>query len=563
MNDVVQCYPLKAQYRKNEKIFIKIEAAEDEKGCSGKLVCRVFDLNECIKYVEQSVNLYKDNTIAIELDCSQSLSAKGYGVEISIYADNDKVYKGYTAFDVCDNPELTPRYGFISDFFENDSGDESDIKQMNKFHLNLVQFYDWMYRHHELMPPTDKFKDPLGRELSINVVKEKIQYAKKYGMKALGYAAVYGAEREFYEEHKDWALYKNDGHVIDFANFIFLMDINRKCPWHDHLISQLKEADKFGFDGFHLDQYGFPKEAIGCREVRKLRDDFPALVDDIKNDLTTENSSPFLIFNAVNNWPIETVASSDQDVMYIEVWPPNESYRDISDLIKNARRYNPDKQVVLAAYMKPFLKEGGVDPVKAENATILTMATIFANGGFHLLLGEKNGILTEGYYPNYRVSPSEQFTRKLMDYYDFMVKYEELLFDLSIVEDTMTNTGGINGEYVFKGYKFSPKAEKDTINTLVKHTESCKIINLINYLGIDDDKWNEPKSSLPSEARDIEVTAMVVEEVESVYVASPDYNNSLAQEIPFKFVEHGEGKAIQFTIPRLDVWDLVFIKLKK
>lgn len=127
----------------------------------------------------------------------------------------------------------------------------------------------------------------------------------------------------------------------------------------------------------------------------------------------------------------------------------------------------------------------------------------------------------------------------------------------------MTNTGGINGEYVFKGNRFSPKAEKDTINTLVKHTENYKIINLINYLGVDNDKWNEEKSSLPAAVHDIEVTAMVVEDVEGVYVASPDYNNGLAEEIPFKFVEHGEGNAIQFTIPKLEVWNLVYIKLKK
>lgn len=53
-----------------------------------------------------------------------------------------------------------------------------------------------------------------------------------------------------------------------------------------------------------------------------------------------------VIFNAVNNWPMEAVAQTGQDAVYIEVWPPNDRYRDLYTLIAQARRCS-GKPVVL------------------------------------------------------------------------------------------------------------------------------------------------------------------------------------------------------------------------
>ena len=38
-----------------------------------------------------------------------------------------------------------------------------DVEQMNRYHITSIQFYDWMYRHHQLIPNTDVFKDALDR----------------------------------------------------------------------------------------------------------------------------------------------------------------------------------------------------------------------------------------------------------------------------------------------------------------------------------------------------------------------------------------------------------------
>ena len=48
---------------------------------------------------------------------------------------------------------------------------EGVVDNFHRLHLNAVQFYDWMYRHARLLPPTDDFVDPLGRELSLATVR--------------------------------------------------------------------------------------------------------------------------------------------------------------------------------------------------------------------------------------------------------------------------------------------------------------------------------------------------------------------------------------------------------
>jgi len=562
---MIDVFPLKSQYRLGEKVKIKVIVGRNTQLQDSCLICNVYRLNYKVTTIRRE-NIENISEIIFEIntdDFEDDIS--GYGVEVELYSENVLKGRAATAFDITSEWCNAPRYGFISDFSQDDLNDSKDIEQINKYHINVVQFYDWMYRHHKLNPPQKVFNDPLGRELSIEVVKQKIDYCHKHGMKALAYGAVYGSEKEFFEKHKEMAVYKNDGSVLDFANFIFIMDINRKSPWHDYIINEFYEAVKIGFDGIHMDQYGFPKEAISKiandNSVRHLREDFPKLIDDTRSYIESKGYKVDLIFNAVNNWPIDTVAYSNQDCMYIEVWPPNVTYGDLYNLINNAKRYEPKKQVILAAYMRPFHKDENVPIENAENATIMTMATIFASGGFHLLLGEKNGILTEGYYPNY-AEASEKFSKKLREYYDFIVRYEELLFDFNIVDDSMTYTGGINNEYVFKGCKTSPKAEKNSVWTLVKEKSGYKIINLINFMGYDDMSWNEGKANLPHVVSNIEITALVVEDVKGVYVASPDSElNIAAQSLEYKYVTHGQGKAISFTIPALKVWDLVYIEV--
>ena len=101
----------------------------------------------------------------------------GYGVCVST---SDGVWEG--AFDVVSDRRTEIRYGFLSDFSPLDT-DTADVEWMRDLHLNAVQFYDWMYRHDRLLPPTEQYDDPMGRQTDLGVISKKIERCKACGIR--------------------------------------------------------------------------------------------------------------------------------------------------------------------------------------------------------------------------------------------------------------------------------------------------------------------------------------------------------------------------------------------
>lgn len=549
--------PIKAQFRMNEALVFEVNVVP-ELSSNDMVKIQVFHLGRLCFEDEKGAKekLYFQYTPA-----SGSKIMEGFWVRAVQLRCGIIVSQQTTGCDRTINWSCAPRYGFLSDFGKEDFEDDEDIRQMNRYHLNVIQFYDWMYRHHDFFPPQRDFQDTMGKISSMDTVKRKIELLHGYGMKAFAYGAVYGAEEDYFKDHPDDSLYNGSHKHMKFIDRIYFMDINRDSEWHNHIISEYVKAVKFGFDGIHMDQYGFPKEAFSRKDgkftLRKLRDDFPALINDTKNALPDSG----VIFNAVNNWPVDTVAGAKQDCVYIEVWPPNDTFCDLNRLISDAKKYAPTKQVILAAYLNPFAK--CADPQKIMCTALLTMATIFSSGGFHLLLGENNGLLTQAYYSDYCRLQSRDFISRMKSYYDFITAYEELLFDCSLIDDTRTYTGGINDDYLFFGAEFSVTPQSGCVWTQIKQTESYKIIHLVNFSGIDQMNWNSPQTKLPDHVYGIRIDAQISEEVEEVCLMSPDMKHGACKKLDFSIAVRENGcRAIQFTVPELNIWNVISIKVK-
>lgn len=561
-------YPNKSQYISGDEIIIVIEMVnESTDKKNGTLKLDVMCLDKVIdsKSLDIGIEAQSKNKFCISLG-DKADEWQGYGVDVTLICD-DKEDRLSTAFDVVSSWKSAPRYGFLSDFYKEDEEDRLDIEQMNKYHLNVVQFYDWMYRHDDLIPQQDYFIDPLDRELSLKAVKNKINLCHEYGMKALGYGAIYAASKEYLEKNKEFALYDNNGKVASLGDgWLSIMNISTESPWHNHIINEFKKSvEILDFDGIHMDTYGFPKKAYsmigGNKKLENLGEQFPTLINNTRKELEKAKDDIGLIFNSVSNWSVETIAPAEEDAVYIEVWDPCDRYRHLYELINNAKNLGK-KPVILAAYLDPYLKENEVAPEHAENSFLLTSAVIFASGGYHLLLGENNGILAHPYYVRYGYM-REEFERIVRNYYDFIVRYGNLLFDQQLIDNSMTHANGINDEFVFENGEFSSYGEPNKVWTIVKEMPGYKTINLINLTGVDSDVWNEPKDCKPKTLENITVKAMVEEEVEGVYMASPFINDGKAIELQYDFTEHSRGKAIKFEVPQLDTWNLIYIKTKK
>lgn len=470
-----------------------------------------------------------------------------------------KTRQGSTAFDVVEDANKFVRYGFLSDFNPEDCQDRSDVEQMNRYHITSVQFYDWMYRHHQLIPDTDLFKDALDREVYLPAVYSKIDLCHEFGMKAIAYGAVYGAEEEYFSLHPDEMLYKEGDTKYDLIDIIAIMNTEPDCSWSKHIIKEFADTIRvMDFDGIHMDQYGFPKYAKNqAGRVVDVGGTFASLIDATKVAVNGVKIQNQMFFNCVNNWPVERVADSMMDAVYIEVWDPHSSYRHLHQLVRESRMLTADKPIVLSAYVHPFNQ--AVSEEEKETAALLTMATIFSSGGTHLLLGETDGALAEAYYVNHGKYQAS-FRDVLARYYDCITAYEEWLLDPSAMDLTGYFVGGINEELMVKNYPYSGEYEAEKIHVQFTRKENSYVLQLVNLLGVKDDTWNAPHKR-PLAAENVVVELMIHDEVESMVLVSPDVDLEPV-DLEYEYANHSQGRATRFVVPKLEIWDVIIIKTK-
>ena len=103
------------------------------------------------------------------------LPAGSYGITVEA---GSAQWEG--AFDVVEDPRQVTRYAFLSDFTSADT-ETQDVDWIRRLHFNAVQFYDWMYRHDMLLPPQERYLDPMGRETDLAAIRAKIAACKAPG----------------------------------------------------------------------------------------------------------------------------------------------------------------------------------------------------------------------------------------------------------------------------------------------------------------------------------------------------------------------------------------------
>lgn len=568
-NYIVDFYPTKAQFVSMEEVSLLL-SLRNRKEQRAEIILRleVLHLGKETMCQEMKIELkpMEETCIKLSLPPKKEVFA-GFGADVFLYEGDEIRDTASTAFDVVDSYKRAIRYGFLSDFYSREAGKNNDLHTMCKLHLNVVQFYDWMYRHDELIPPGDEFNDLMGRTISLSVVKEKIEVCHQYGMQAMAYGAVYAASLDFYEKHREWGLYDNDGNALCFIRLFYIMNIAKECPWHDHILQEyVKAVGQLDFDGIHMDTYGFPKTAISMvgkqREIIHLEQHFPDLINDAKKALTELKPEACVIFNNVGNWPVHATAGASQDAVYIEVWSPYERYHHLPELIKEAKKYGQGKPVVLAAYMKPFL-EADIAQSEAQNATLLATAAIVSNGAFQLVMGEDRGILTQGYYVDYtELQPS--FFDCIRGYYDFIIRYSNIFYRDSLEDVSMTHTGGDNQEYLFSGAVFSSYGEAGKVWTILREDKSFKTIHFINLTSATEDFWNRGKMD-PQIIRNIEATVQIRGKVKGVYTSAPDCRYGREQVPEYSLMDSGQGEGdrrLWVRLPSLGIWRILWVELE-
>jgi dextranase len=549
----IDIYPKKAQYLSGEAITLIIEFNEPiTKSCHS--ILKITHLQELV--YEGSYQLFhRINEITID---GYHTCFGGFGVELIVFQDEEICNRYYTAFDVVSDCSKAIRYGFLSDFNTENGGDCNDVSNLRKFHITMVQYYDWSYRHDNLVSKENKYQDMMGREVDLETVKSKISTCKNYGMKSIGYGAIYAASKNFYEEHKEDALYTSVGDPLIFIDTFYIMNVARSSRWRTHIIEEYAKAmDEVGFDGIHMDTYGFPKTAYSYQKqsLIKMEEEYPSLIEDTKQRLNEITKDNHLIFNNVGNWPVKTIAKTSQDAVYIEVWDPYVKYSHVKQIIRDAKRESEDnKPVILAAYLKPF--QTAAEEHAAYAAYLLT-AVITVNGAYHLLLGEENAVLTQGYYVDHTIINTST-GEKMRTYYDFIVQYMELFYDATLIDVSMTHIGWDNTEYLCYHDQWSVDGEAGKVWITVRENENRKLISLVNLCGNDNNEWNLGKDK-PEVQKNIMLQVQIDHKVKGLYSISPDFYHGKVQKLEYETRKTDRGWAILFSVPELEFWSNVWI----
>ena len=441
------------------------------------------------------------------------------------------------------------RYGFLSDFTPRDGG-EADVISMAKHHINAVQFYDWSYRHDTLVADTDEYADMMGKRNSLSVIRAKIASCHAHGMRALGYGAVYAASETFAQQHSDWRLYAGEA-PLRFIDVFSIM--NLRTQWKRHLIEQYRSAIcGVGFDGIHMDTYGFPKTALDSNgKTVHLEEDFPQLIEDTRKELP----DAALVFNNVGAWPMEKTMHAPTDAVYVEVWPPYKRYSDLKQLILEAQRAG--KPVVMAAYPAAFRT---ADADSALQSQLILTCLFAAHGATQLWFGEENAAVTQGYYADYsRLTEAQEKTLRAYD--DFFVRYEEWFFDPALRDVSSTHFDWDNIEYRCD-FPCTVTGEAGKLWLILREDRGRKLISILNLCGDDSDLWAEGHAPAAAQ-KDVTLKVQCFGRTKSVLTAAPEIEGGDLRACVFETVMGERSPEISVTLPVVGRFALIWIETEE
>lgn len=547
-------YPNRSRLRTKEQPFSIIAEAGEAQVLPEELTLSVYSLEQQLMSLEVKV---PPNRSFFEIPLSFSdidIRTSGLGLELT-----DGKATAATALDIGEGPV---RYGFVSDFTPEESRrTDSVIKNFLKNHITHVQFYDWSYHPDQFGPDAagTVYHDTMGKKIDLSLVKGLISSFQEHGIQSLAYGAVYAATKEYTFQHAEQALYDAQGDTFDLIGKFFIMNLLNR-DWRRQILAQYRYAlEEVGFDGIHMDTYGYPKTGWGYDESQphSLEKSFVDFINEW-GELGGEN-----IFNNVGGWPALSTVKANQAACYIEVWDPHIRYRHLRKLINEVNLYG--KPVILAAYLLPFKERdektlcAGREPLAA--AQLLT-AAVTTFGATSLLLGEEGAVLTQPYYSDYSfLAPSE--AEGLRKYYDFQVRYRDLFYDTALADITESHLSGETGEFLITAeeYPVSWEGEAGTLWVTVRKSETTLVISLINLtnqadeFGHHDDLWNSGKKPFDTP---VPVTLQIPRYWRNMelFTASPE--KPRAEKLDASLVSGLRGPAMEVRVVMTGFWQTVF-----
>ena len=498
---------------------------------------------------------------------------QGYRLHAQLrQAHQELLAEGFGALDVSSNWAKFPRYGYIANY---DAGTPTAewIRELNRYHINGLLFYDVQYKHHMPAPPETaaQWPDIAGRTINRDVVLSLLAQAKERHMTTMVYNASYAAYQNAFTDGSgvqlQWATWPSATTERSAANVKSLvlptgtswrdwstpalLYMNQSDPrWQSYLFAQMNRLFAvLPFDGWHIDSFG-DAEAWNY-EGKKI--DFAATFPDFVNAAHQSLQRP-VVLNTVSGAGEEGMANTAAEFVYSELWlPDHPTYRSILQSADSIHRANPNKTIVFAAYMQNDMAEKltleGKHAVFNLPGLLIADAAIFASGASHIELGDGDRMLSRPYFPGDRVlTLTLQDRATLRDYYDFLVAYENTLRDKIEPADIPIKIDQA---------RTSTNADPGAIWTIARKNDAEIILHLINLTSVKDPSWRNDQGNIAmpliQHQLRIRVTAS---ELASAGWASPDVDHGAWHTLPLRKTGTNTWEIV---LPELRVWSMVML----
>lgn len=496
---------------------------------------------------------------------------QGYAVEAWARDGGGNILDNYnTAVDVSSDWTKFPRYGYMSTWPNQSSGESArQIWNLKNYHINALQFYDWQFKHHiplagTVANPAASWNDIANRPTYRQTVLDQLNTARGYNITNFAYNAANAAFAGYGEDGSgvsyQWGLWNNascgdqeswtlPGNWATSALYLF---DPANTNWQNYIAGRMNDVfAAYPFDGWHVDQLVVRNPTYTCGgQSQDIFGKFPGFLNAMK-----AKTGKRLIFNSSGDTALSGVSQTGVDVLYTE-WFSGKTYNDIKLDLDYARSLNAAKPLVFALYMD----RGRVGQYFGAPGVLLTDAAIFANGGDHIELGDGftsgTGVnmLDSEYYPNKDLSLTSDLQRRLRNYYDFRVAYQNLL------RDGQTNT---SNSVQIGGVATSTNATPNAVWTITKTGGGYDTINMVNLLGESTNDAFDYNSDRPAPTAKTNLNVKYYYgsgSVSEVNFASPDTDNGKTTTLGFTTGADGGGNYVSFTLPSLQYWDLVYVK---
>ncbi len=478
----------------------------------------------------------------------------GYLIEL---VQNNQVI-ATTAVDVSSVWTKFPRYGFLNDFGNKTENEQiAVLDNLKKYHINGLQYYDWHNKHHFPLPvvngsPAAHWQDIVWRDIYFNTVENYIEQAKNKNIASMFYNLLFGVWEDYAQDgvSANWLIYNDRFHsshnkhaVNGLQSDIYLTDPLNK-NWQNYIFEKTRLVyTHLDFDGWHLDQLGNRNTVYDyAGNVIDLKKGYQNFLENLK----TEFPNKKMVLNAVDQFGQGEILNAPVDFAYTEVWS-YQQYSDLANVILENLHYSKNKvNTILAAYMH-YEKQSGEFNIPS---VLLTDAVIFAFGGAHLELGEH--MLSHEYFPNSKLTMSEKLKSDLVEYYDFLVAYQNLLRDggnfNSLKLESKTDNVNLNA--------WPPVYSK--ISYLGKEFSDRQIVHLLNFANASTLEWRDNKAlqNEPTIYKNFEISIENAKSVSKVWLASPDYKGGAPEELSFS----QENGNVFVKIPYLEYWNMIVLE---